>query len=264
MSEISAALVKELREATGAPMMDCKRALEEAGGDLEAARKLLRERGQALAGKRAGRETTEGIVLATIGGNVGAMVAIGCETEPVARNEEFLRFAERALETVEADGAEAVERLEEERAELVGKIGENVAVRGASRFEARDGEALADYVHPPANKIGVLVHYRGGSPAEARRLAMHISFARPRYATRAQVPEEDVEAEREILAKQPDVQDKPDQVREKIVAGRLGKWYAEAVLEDQPWIHDTDKTVGAALGEAGLVVLEFERFALAE
>src|SRR5712692_1375588 len=237
-------------------MMDCKRALEETGGDLEVARKLLRERGMAEAGKRAGRETTEGIVLATIGGNVGAMVAVGCETEPVARNEEFLRFAERALEAVEAGGADVVAELEEERTELVGRIGENVAVHGAVR--------LAEYVHPPANKIGVLVKYRGGSPTAARQLAMHISFARPRYATRGQVPESDVEAEREILAKQPDVQDKPEQVREKIVAGRLDKWYAEAVLEDQPWIHDPDTTVGAALAETGLEVLEFERFALAE
>ena len=264
MSEISAALVKELRDLTAAPMMDCKRALEETGGDLEAARKLLRERGMAEAGKRAGRETTEGIVLATIGGNVGAMVAVGCETEPVARNEEFLRFAERALEAVEAGGADAVAGLEGERTELVGRIGENVAVRGAVRLEAAGAEALAEYVHPPANKIGVLVKYRGGSPTAARQLAMHISFARPRYATRSQVPESDVEAEREILAKQPDVQDKPEQVREKIVAGRLDKWYAEAVLEDQPWIHDPDTTVGAALAETGLEVLEFERFALAE
>jgi elongation factor Ts len=264
VSDIAASLVKELREATGAPMMDCKRALEETSGDLEAARKLLRERGMAEAGKRAGRETTEGIVLAAIGGSVGAMVAVGCETEPVARNEEFLGFAERALEVVEADGADAVAELDEERAELVGRIGENVVVRGAVRLEAVDTEALADYVHPPANKIGVLVKYRGGSPTAARQLAMHISFARPRYAARGQVPESDVEAEREILAKQPDVQNKPEQVRAKIVAGRLDKWYAEAVLEDQPWIHDTDKTVGAALADAGLEVLEFERFALAE
>src|SRR5439155_22740057 len=120
MSEISASLVKELRDLTAAPMMDCKRALEETGGDLEAARKLLRERGMAEAGKRAGREATEGIVLATIGGNAGAMVAVGCETEPVARNEEFLGFAERALEAVEAGGADAVAELEEERTELVG------------------------------------------------------------------------------------------------------------------------------------------------
>ena len=265
MTAIPAALVKELRDLTGAPMMDSKRALEETGGDLEAARKLLRERGMAEAGKRAGRETTEGIVLATIGGNVGAMVAVGCETEPVAKNEEFLRFAEHLLEAVESTYLkERIDQLEEERSALIGRIGENIVVRGTVAMEAADGEGLADYVHPPANKIGVLVRYRGGSSDEARRLAMHISFARPRYATRGQVPESDVEAERGILAKQPDVQDKPEQVREKIVAGRLDKWYAEAVLEDQPWIHDPDRTVGAALAETGLEVLEFERFALAE
>lgn len=264
MTAIPAALVKQLRDATGAPMMDSKRALEATGGDLEAARKLLREQGMAEAGKRADRETTEGIVLATIGGNVGAMVAIGCETEPVSKNELFLAFAERVLEAVESTYLqERIDELEQERTELIAKIGENILIRGTVAFEA-DGESLADYVHPPANKIGVLLKYRGGSPAAARQLVMHISFAKPRYVTRSEVPPAEVEAEREILAKQPDVQDKPEQVREKIVAGRLDKWYAETVLEDQQWIHDTDKTVGAALGEAGLEVLEFERFALAE
>src|SRR5215210_4729731 len=135
MSEIPAALVKELRDQTGAGMMDSKRALQETQGDLDAAKKLLRERGMAEAGKRAGRQTTEGIVLARIDGRHGTLVAVGCETEPVAKNEEFLAFAQEVLETVERDGKEALEQLEEERLSLVGKIGENVVVHGATRFE---------------------------------------------------------------------------------------------------------------------------------
>ena len=264
MTDVPAALVKELRELTGVGMMDCKRALEESGGDLERARTLLREKGIAQAGKRAGRETTEGIVLSTIGGNVGALVAIGCETEPVARNEEFLRFAERMLERVEEEGAEAAAALETERTELIARIGENVAIRGASRMQAGAGESLAEYVHPPASKIGVLVRFRGGSPQLGRQLAMHISFARPRYAARDQVPPDEVAAEREILGKQPDVALKPEEVREKIVAGRLEKWFADSVLADQEWIHDTAKRVGQTLAEGNLELVEFQRFALAE
>jgi elongation factor Ts len=261
---VPANVVMELRRATGAGMMDCKRALEETDGDLEAARKLLRERGIAQAGKRAGRETTEGIVLVTIAGTTGAMVAVGCETEPVSKNEEFIGFAERVLETVEEGGPDAVEALEDERVELVAKLGENVVIRGAVRSEAGEGESLSDYVHPPANKIGVLVRYRGGTPALARQLAMHISFAAPRYARRDEVPEEEVAAEREILEKQPGVAEKPEQVRAKIVEGRIDKWYGEAVLADQAWIHETSKTVGQALKEGGLEVIDFARLALAE
>jgi elongation factor Ts len=263
---ISASLVKELRDATGAGMMDAKRALEEAGGDLDAARRLLRERGMAQAGKRAGRETTEGIVLTTVSGHVGAIVAIGCETEPVARNDAFLAFAEKALEAVEA--GEDVGSLEEERHELVSKIRENIVVRGAGRFEAGDGESLAEYVHPPANKIGVVVKVRGENPAAARRLAMHISFAAPRWTTRDEVPGEAVDEERSVYASSDEVQSKPEQAREKIVEGMLGKrFYAAApggVLADQAWIHDQSKTVSQALADEGVEVLQFVRFALAE
>src|SRR5215217_9300880 len=135
MAEIPARLVKQLRDETGAPMMDAKRALQESDGDLEAAKKLLRERGMAEAGKRAGRETPEGVVLARVEERVGTLVAVGCETEPVAKNAEFLTFAQKVLDAVAQERLDAVERLEEERKELVGRIGENVVVRGAARFE---------------------------------------------------------------------------------------------------------------------------------
>jgi elongation factor Ts len=263
--QISAGLVKELRDLTGAGMMAAKRALEETGGDVEAAQRLLREQGMAAAGKKAGRETTEGEVLATVSGNAGAIVAIGCETEPVSKNDEFLRFAEAVLETVEADGPDAVASLEEQRLELIGRIGENIEVRGVSRMEAGDGELLAEYVHPPANKIGVLLRARGSDPAAARRLAMHISFASPRFRTVDEVPEEELASERAIYEQQPDVQSKPEEVRAKIVEGRLRKEFlASVALSEQPWIHDPSQTTAKALEEAGLEVLEFVRYALAE
>jgi elongation factor Ts len=264
MSEISAELVKALREMTGAPMMDCKRALQDAGGDLDAAKQLLRERGMAQATKRAGQETTEGVVLARVDDSKGTIVAVGSETEPVSKNEEFRAFAERVLDAVEKDGPEAVSSLEDERTELVGKIGENIAVRGAARFESSNGEALAAYVHPPANKIGVLVKAEG-PPDAARRLAMHIAFAAPRYATRDEIPEEEIASERSVYEKLPEVESKPEQARPKIVEGMLGKrFFAETVLAEQAWIHEPKKTVAQALKEEGLKVLEFERYALAE
>ena len=264
MTAITADLVKTLRQMTGAPMMDCKRALQDAEGDLEAAKQLLRERGMAQASKRAGQETTEGIVLARVDDSKGTIVAVGSETEPVSKNEEFRAFAERVLDAVEKDGPDAVTALEDERTELVGKIGENIAVRGAARFESSNGEALAAYIHPPANKIGVLVKAEG-SPEAARRLAMHIAFAAPAYATRDEVPEEEIANERSVYEKLPEVESKPEQARPKIVEGMLGKrFFAQTVLVEQAWIHEPKKTVAQALEEEGLKVLEFERYALAE
>ena len=264
MSEIPAALVKELRDQTGAGMMDSKRALQETQGDLDAAKKLLRERGMAEAGKRAGRETTEGIVLARIDDAYGTLVAVGCETEPVAKNQEFLAYAQKVLETVERRGPDVVDELEEERQGLVGKIGENVVVRGVTRFERDGDEVLSAYVHPPANKIGVLVR-ANGSAEIARLLAMHIAFAAPLYLTRGEIPAEDLATEREIFEKLPEVQSRPEEHRGKIVEGMLSKrFFGRHVLPDQEWIHDTGKTVARALEEHELDVLAYERYALAE
>jgi len=257
---ISASLVKELREQTGAGMMDAKRALVETGGDIEAARVLLRERGMASAAKRAGRETSEGVVL--FRGHT--MVAIGCETEPVSKNEAFVSFANKVLELVDTQGRDAIARLDEERQELIGKLGENVVVVGAERFTAVDGGIVDGYVHPPANKLGVLVHVRGGSNAIARKVAMHIAALAPRWIGREDVPEELVTAEREIYENSDEVLSKPEQARTKIVEGMLNKrFFAAQVLTEQQWIHDGAKTVAQALGDEGVEVLEFERFALA-
>ena len=159
---ISASLVKELRDQTGAGMMDCKRALEETGGDLEAAQKLLREKGIADAAKRSGRDTTEGKVGFSITEeSVAAMVAIGCETEPVSNNEEFLVYAQRVLSAVLHHGVDAADSLEDERVELVARHAENIAVVGTARYEGAEHEILTAYVHPPANKLGVLLHAKG-------------------------------------------------------------------------------------------------------
>ncbi|MDQ3992293.1 MAG: translation elongation factor Ts [Actinomycetota bacterium] len=266
MTEISAALVKELRDRTGAGMMDCKRALQETGGDIEAAQRLLRERGMAQAAKRAGRATTEGRVgyLVSGDGSTGTIVGLGCETEPVSKNDEFLAFAEKVLTAVDAEGVEAAERFDEERQQLVAKLGENIVLAGAARFTAVDGGRVDGYVHPPANKLGVLVQLRGGDGQLARQTAMHIAASAPQWVSREDVPEAVVRSEREIFANSDEVRSKPEQAREKIVEGMLNKrFFAAQVLTDQPWIHDTGKTAGQVLSEAGADLLEFERIALA-
>jgi elongation factor Ts len=265
---ITAALVKELRDLTGAPMMDCKRALEETGGDLDAARTLLRERGMAQVAKRAGRATTEGMVGYRIADGYGTIVALGCETEPVSKNEEFQAFAKRLFEAVHAGGPEAVESLEQDRIDVAAKLGENIVVVGAERYEQGEGEVLNAYTHPPANKIGVLVKLEGGDAELARQLAMHISFAAPEWTTREDVPAEVVEAERQVYLNSDELEGKPEQAKEKIVEGMLAKRFFAAqpggALTEQPWIHDSAKTVGQALADAGARVVAFKRLSVAE
>ena len=267
MTAISASLVKELRDQTGAGMMDAKRALEETRGDLEAARTLLRERGMAAAAKRAGRETAQGQVLTAIAGHRGAIVAVGCETEPVANNDEFLAFVERVLEAVEERGPEGAAELDEERTALIGRLGENIVVVGAARLDAAEGETLAEYVHPSAtNKIGVLVQVRGDNPTAARRLAMQIASGAPEYVRREDVPEDVVAAERRIYLNSEQVQSKPEAAREKIVDGMLNKRffgaYPGGVLLEQPWIHESAKTVAQAVADEGLEVVAFQRLSV--
>jgi len=267
VSDIPASLVKKLRDQTGAGMMDCKRALEESRGDLEAAVKLLRERGQASAGRKAERTTTDGLVGYIASNGAGSIVGVGSETDFVAKNEEFQAFAEKVLRSVHAEGEGAAKQFEQERNELIAKLGENIVIVGAERFDAPDGNVVAGYTHPPANKIGVLVELSGGSSELARQIAMHISFASPEWTTRAEVPAEVVSAERAIFMNSDEVQSKPEAAREKIVDGMLGKRFFAStpggVLVDQPWIHDPSKTVGQALDEADASVARFARISVA-
>jgi elongation factor Ts len=266
MTVVSASLVKELRDKTGAGMMDCKRALEETNGDLEAAVTLLREKGMAQAAKRAGRETSEGKVGYRLAddGSRGTLVAVGCETEPVSNNDEFLAYAKDVLDAVDARGTGAEAELEDARVQLGGKLGENIVVVGTARFERVDGGVIAAYAHPPANKLGVLVQLGGGDAELGRKVAMHVAASpSTQWIGRDDVPAGTVASEREIYANSDEVQSKPEQAREKIVEGMLNKrFFAQTVLTDQEWIHDGSKTVGQALQAASAEVLEFERFQL--
>ncbi len=251
---------------TGAGIMDAKRALQDTGGDVDAAKRLLREKGMASADKRAGKATTEGKVGYRIqeDGSRGTIVGVGCESEPVSNNAEFLAFAKKVLELVDAQGVGAEAELEDERKELSARLGENIQIVQPARFERVDMGAIEGYAHPPANKLGVLVQLRGGSRELARFVAMHIAASAPQYIAREDVPEEIVAAERDIYLSSDEVLSKPEQVREKIVEGMINKrFFAAQVLAEQPWIHDTGKTVGQALGEENAAVIEFERISLA-
>ncbi|HZT17390.1 MAG TPA: translation elongation factor Ts [Gaiellaceae bacterium] len=265
MTDITATMVKELRDATSAGMMDCKRALQETDGDFDAAVRLLRERGMASAAKRADRATSEGKVGIMVRGDVGAIVAVGCETEPVSNNEEFLAYAEDVLRAVHERGEEAASDLEERRVELAAKLGENIQVVGAKRMPAGDGETLSSYAHAPANKVGALVRTKGGDPSAARSLALHLTFAKPTYGSRDEVPAELVEAERQILESSDEVQSKPENVREKIVEGMLNKrFYGESVLMEQTWYRpdESTATVRDVLRERGVELLDYAWYAV--
>jgi len=254
MTEISAAMVKELRDATGAGMMDCKRALQETSGDFDSAVKVLREKGMASAAKRADRETTEGIVLVRSVDGTAAIAAVGCETEPVSKNEDFLAFADAVIDAV-FDGGDPGD-LEEQRVDVAARLGENVQIVGSRRLEAGAGEYFDTYVHQ--NRIGAVVLARGGSQELAHQLALHIASARPTFTTRDEVSPELVAAEREILSNSDEVRSKPEDVREKIVEGMLNKrFFAKSVLLEQTWIHDSGLTVGKALEQGGLELVDY-------
>jgi elongation factor Ts len=251
MAEITAGMVKELRELTGLGMMECKKALEEAGGDIKKAEELLRIKSGAKASKAASRVASEGCIATFIAadGKVGAMVEVNSETDFVAKNPEFASFAKSLAELVATQnprdpaalsemkiGGETVEAV---RQKLVQKIGENIGVRRFERI-ATDGK-LAQYVHPPG-KIGVTVEYEG-SEAVAKDVAMHIAFAKPKFMSRDQVDPEVIASERKILEARAAESGKPPEIVAKMVEGGINKFLAEITLLGQPFVKDDKLTV---------------------
>jgi elongation factor Ts len=250
MSEISAGLVKELREMTGLGMMECKKALAESGGDLKKAEELLRIKSGAKASKAAGRIAAEGVIGASVSGDgkLGALVEVNSETDFVAKNEDFIAFAKSLAEIVAkrnpadpaALSAEALEggTVESRRQALVQKIGENIGIRRFKRIEAKG--RLAQYLH--GTKIGVLVDLEG--PEEvAKDLAMHIAFAKPQFMAKSDVAADVVDREREILAARAKESGKPAEIVAKMVEGGLNKFLGEITLLGQPFVKDDKQTV---------------------
>jgi elongation factor Ts len=240
MAEISAALVKELRELTGLGMMECKKALAEAGGDLKKAEELLRVKSGAKASKAATRVAAEGVVGAHVSpdGKVGALVEVNCETDFVARNEEFVAFAQSAAQKVAKENPKDLSGQEENRQRLVQKLGENITLRRFRRLEAKGKLAL--YLH--GAKIGVLVDYEG--PEETGKdVAMHVAFAKPQYMTKAEVAPEIVQRERDIQLARAKESGKPPEIAAKMVEGSLNKFLGELTLLGQPFVKDDKQTV---------------------
>ena len=268
---VTASLVKELREKTGAGMMDCKKVLTETDGDLEKASELLRERGIAKAAKKSGRVAAEGLVEAfvTEDGKVGAVVEVNAETDFVAKNEEFKTFVMDVAKQVVKNNPATVEDLLAENSiavdgktvnevliDKIATIGENMTIRRFARFETTDG-LIEKYIHGDG-KIAVLVNMTNGNKELAKDVCMQIAAARPEYVSREQVPAERLEKEKEILKAQTMNEGKPEAIAEKIVEGRINKFYEEICLVDQEFVKDPSMKVSQVLKDAKVV--EFARF----
>ena len=271
--EITASLVKELRERTGAGMMECKKALTEAGGDVDAAAEALRKSGLAKADKKASRVAAEGRVATAQADGRAVLVEVNSETDFVAKDENFLAFTDAVagaalaidgtdIEALKAAKLASGETVEEARAALIAKVGENVQVRRMARVDSANN--IAAYVH--GGRIGVLVEVKGGDAELARGLAMHVAAMNPPYNTAADVPADFVAKEKEIeLAKMSDKDKaKPAEILEKIISGKIAKIVNEVTLAGQPYVLDTDKTVEQVLKAAGAEVVGFQRLAVGE
>lgn len=274
MAAITASMVKELRESTGAGMMDCKKALTEAGGDMAKAVDILREKGLSQAAKKAGRIAAEGAVVSHVSddGKVGVIVEVNCETDFVGHNEGFQTLARAiAAQTAEAAPADMDALLassidgktvKDMVTEAVAKIGENISVRRFVRFESAEGQVYS-YIHG-GGKIGVLVEMKGGDAELGKDVAMQVAAANPSYLDRTLVPAEELEHEKAVLSEQARNEGKPEQIIEKMVIGRINKYYKEVCLLDQDFIKDGDITVSKLLKSKGAEVVRFARFQLGE
>ena len=269
--EITASLVKELRERTGAGMMECKKALTESSGDIDAAAEALRKSGLAKADKKAGRVAAEGRIAAAQADGKAVLVEINSETDFVAKDGNFVAFTEAVanaalgandVEALKAVKLPAGETVEEARAAVIAKVGENVQVRRMARIDS--GNNVAAYVH--GGKIGVLVEVKGGDADLARGLAMHIAAMNPPHNKQSDVPADFIAKEKEIeLAKMSEKDKaKPAEILEKIIGGKIAKIVNEVSLYGQPYVLDTDKTVEAVLKAAGAEVVGFQRLAVGE
>lgn len=267
---ITAAMVKELRERTGAGMMDCKKTLIEADGDMEKAIEIMRKSGAAKADKKAGRIAAEGRIVLSINsdGTEGAILEVNSETDFVAKDDSFVAFAEEVGGAVLSDKPvdiaalsslplQSGETVEETRANLVSKIGENIQVRRFEMLSTESG-AIGSYLH--GEKIGVLISMTGGDEQLAKDVAMHIAASNPSCVSEDQVPADELAKEKEILIAQAEGSGKPVEIIEKMVQGRLRKFLSEITLEGQAFVKDPDQTVGKLLTAAGATVDAFVRY----
>ena len=263
MADFTAKDVQRLRQVTGAGMMDAKRALTEAEGNFEAAKKRLQEQGLASMSKREDRENTEGAVALAVSGTAAALVWLRSETDFVGKSPEFVKLANAVAEGVVAEGEEGTGRFEEAINELKVALKENIELGRVVRFEAGPDEVLDTYLHVQSDRgvNGVLVEVAGGDDALAHEVALHVSFSRPSVLRRDEVATTEIDEQRAILENQTRNEGKPEQALPKIVEGKLGGWFKRVgskdtpggVLLEQPWVHDEKQTVEKALGAATIV-----------
>ena len=269
-------MVKELRERTGSGMMECKKALVETNGDIEAAIEMMRKSGQAKAAKKAGRIAAEGVIVIkpSEDGKTAAMVEVNCETDFVAKDDNFVSFADAVADRVLSSTAGTVEELmglplhegeettvDQAREALVAKIGENMTVRRFARITSGGGD-LASYRH--GSRIGVVVEVEDGDAELGKDIAMHIAASRPVCVSADEVPAEMLEKEREIFRSQAQESGKPENIMDKIVEGRIRKYLSEITLLGQPFVKDPDVTVEKLLAGKGASVKQFQRFEVGE
>jgi elongation factor Ts len=255
MAEFTAKDVQALRQASGAGMMDAKRALQENDGDFEAAGKWLREKGLAKSVERSDREASDGAVAIATSGNVAAIVELRCETDFVAKNPDFIDVAQALADAVAADGDAGVDAVKDRVDDLKVTLKENIDVGRIVRLEAAEGNVLDTYLHRQEGrgKVGVAVELAGGSQELAHDLAIHIAFTKPSHLSRDEVPAEEVAAERETLTAITKAEGKPEAALDKIVEGRLGGWFQERVLLEQKYVRDEKQTIVQVLGGASVV-----------
>lgn len=270
---ITASMVKELRERTGAGMMECKNALVENDGDLEAAAEYMRKKGMAKADKKAGRVAAEGLIGVATAGGTGVLVEVNSETDFVTKSDDFKAYVDAVTRTALENPVETVEQLleqsvddgstvEEARKALIAKIGENITVRRMQRIEAAEGNRLGTYVH--GSSIAVMVEINGGDDDVVKDVAMHIAATNPTCVSSDEVPAEMVAKEREILIAQAADSGKPAEIIEKMVDGRMRKYFSEITLLGQPFVKDPDQSVEKMLKSAGASVARFVRMAVGE
>lgn len=267
---ITASLVKELRERTGAGMMDCKKALQDANGDIDVAIEEMRKSGAAKAAKKAGRVAAEGVIKIQQDGQDVIIVEINCETDFVAKDENFMGFADKVIKALQENSPEDVDALmavkvdgqslEESLQQLIAKIGEKVTVR---RFQKHTlSNTIGAYQH--GTRIGVIVDLHGGDADMARDIAMHIAASKPVCVSEDQVPQELLDQEKEIFAAQAAESGKPAEIIEKMVTGRMNKFLKEITLLGQPFVKDPDQTVAKLLKAANAEVTSFIRYEVGE
>jgi elongation factor Ts len=252
MAEFGAKDVKALRDATGAGMMDAKRALEQNGGDFEAAAKWLREQGIVKSAARADRENTQGAVGVAMNGTVAAIVELKCETDFVAKSDGFTEVVRKLVNAVLSDGEGAVDNFKDDVDDLKVTLKENIEVGRAVRVEAEAGDVLDTYLHKQDGRgvNAVIIELKGGNEELAHDIAVHAAFTKPKYVTRDEVPADAIAAERESLEAITRNEGKPEAALTKIVDGKLDGWFRESVLLEQKFVRDEKQTIKQILGDA--------------